>query len=64
MNRPDNVAFYRRMLQIRRFEETVLDLFPRGLFYGTTHTYIGQEANAVGVLAWLADGDIVVSNHR
>ncbi|HUS85461.1 MAG TPA: thiamine pyrophosphate-dependent dehydrogenase E1 component subunit alpha [Anaerolineales bacterium] len=64
MSRPDNAAFYRRMLQIRRFEETVLDLFPRGLFYGTTHTYIGQEANAVGVLAWLREGDIVVSNHR
>ena len=64
MSRPDNAAFYRRMQQIRRFEETVLDLFPRGLFYGTTHTYIGQEANAVGVLAWLREGDIVVSNHR
>jgi TPP-dependent pyruvate/acetoin dehydrogenase alpha subunit len=64
MSRPDNAAFYRRMLQIRRFEETVLDLFPRGLFYGTTHTYIGQEANAVGVLARLREGDIVVSNHR
>jgi TPP-dependent pyruvate/acetoin dehydrogenase alpha subunit len=64
MSRPDNATFYRRMLRIRRFEETVLDLFPRGLFYGTTHTYIGQEANAVGVLAWLREGDIVVSNHR
>ena len=64
MSRPDNAAFYRRMLRIRRFEDTVLDLFPRGLFYGTTHTYIGQEANAVGVLAWLREGDIVVSNHR
>ena len=64
MSRPDHVSFYRRMLQIRRFEETVLDLFPRGLFYGTTHTYVGQEANAVGVLAWLREGDIVVSNHR
>ena len=64
MNRPENAAFYSEMLQIRLFEETVLDLFPRGLFYGTTHTYIGQEANAAGVLAWLQEGDIVVSNHR
>ncbi len=55
---------YRQMLRIRRFEETVLDSFPRGLFYGTTHTYIGQEANAVGVLASMQEGDIVVSNHR
>lgn len=55
---------YRAMLRIRRFEERVLELFPRGLFYGTTHTYIGQEANAVGVLEWLQDDDVVVSNHR
>jgi TPP-dependent pyruvate/acetoin dehydrogenase alpha subunit len=56
--------FYRQMLRIRRFEEMVLDLFPRGLFYGTTHTYIGQEANAAGVLAWLEEEDVIVSNHR
>jgi len=52
------------MLRIRLFEETVLEQFPRGEFYGTTHTYIGQEADAVGVLNWLEEGDIVVSNHR
>ena len=61
LNHPD---LYRAMFRIRRFEETVLDSFPRGLFYGTTHTYIGQEANAVGVLTQLHEGDIVVSNHR
>lgn len=61
---PTPADFYRDMLRIRRFEEHVLALFPRGLFYGTTHTYIGQEANAVGVLHWLKEGDIVVSNHR
>lgn len=57
-------AAYTQMLRIRRFEEQVLDLFPSGLFYGTTHTYIGQEANAVGVLHHLNQDDIVVSNHR
>jgi TPP-dependent pyruvate/acetoin dehydrogenase alpha subunit len=57
-------GLYHQMLRIRRFEETVLNRFPLGQFYGTTHTYVGQEANAVGVLSWLEDGDIVVSNHR
>ncbi len=56
--------FYRQMLRIRRFEETVLDAFPKGLIQGTTHTYIGQEADAVGVLADREAGDVVVSNHR
>ena len=52
------------MLRIRLFEERLLDLFPSGQIYGTTHTYIGQEANAVGILEVMQEGDIVVSNHR
>lgn len=61
---PDNHSLYRSMYRIRRFEQTVLDNFSRGVFSGTTHTYLGQEANAVGVLSHLAPEDIVVSNHR
>ena len=38
------------MFFIRRFEETLLDLFSLGKLVGTTHTYIGQEANAVGLI--------------
>ena len=52
------------MYRIRRFEETVLDNFSKGVFFGTTHTYLGQEANAVGVLANIQTGDVVFSNHR
>lgn len=52
------------MYLIRRFEETVLDNFPKGVFSGTTHTYLGQEANAAGVLDHIREADIVVSNHR
>lgn len=55
---------YRTMYRIRRFEETVLENFPRGVFFGTTHTYLGQEANAAGILANLQESDIVFSNHR
>ena len=55
---------YRAMYRIRRFEETVLDNFSKGVFYGTTHTCLGQEADAVGVIQNLAEGDIVFSNHR
>jgi acetoin:2,6-dichlorophenolindophenol oxidoreductase subunit alpha len=59
-----NHELYRTVYRIRRFEETVLENFPRGLFFGTTHTYLGQEANAAGVLANLTDNDIVFSSHR
>ena len=42
----------------------MLDNFPKGIFFGTTHTYLGQEADAVGVLHALEPDDIVFSNHR
>ena len=57
-------ALYASLYRIRRFEETILDNFPKGVFYGTTHTCLGQEANAVGVIHNLQAGDIVFSNHR
>jgi TPP-dependent pyruvate/acetoin dehydrogenase alpha subunit len=57
-------SFFRSMLRIRRFEEKVLAEFSSGLFSGTTHTYIGQEAVAVGVLTDIDKDAIVVSNHR
>jgi TPP-dependent pyruvate/acetoin dehydrogenase alpha subunit len=61
----DLATFYERMFFIRRFEETLLDLFAQGKLVGTTHTYIGQEANAVGVIAELEpERDVVFSNHR
>ena len=58
-------TFYERMFFIRRFEETLLDLFSLGKLVGTTHTYIGQEANAVGLIDHLEpELDTIFSNHR
>jgi TPP-dependent pyruvate/acetoin dehydrogenase alpha subunit len=59
-----NSTLYRSLYLIRKFEETVLDNFPRGIFFGTTHTYLGQEADAVAVLTQIQENDIVLSNHR
>jgi len=56
--------YYRDMLRIRRFEETVLEEFKRGVFSGTTHTSLGQEANAVGVIRQMLADDIILTNHR
>jgi len=65
MTKSDKVIeLYQQMLRIRLFEERVLDLFSQGLLSGTTHAYIGQEANAVGVISALDPDDIVISNHR
>lgn len=55
---------YERMYLIRHFEEEVLRLFSEGELFGTTHAYIGQEANAVGIIDHLSEKDIIFSSHR
>ena len=60
----ENFPFYRTMLLIRRFEERVLVEFSSGKLFGTTHVYIGQEADAVGTFSVTDPGDVVFSNHR
>lgn len=60
----DNLKLYQTMLLIRRFEERALAEFSTGKLFGTTHAYIGQEANAAAVFSVLREGDIVWSNHR
>ena len=53
-----------KMYTIRFFEETVDDLFARGLVHGTMHLSIGQEASAVGSISALRDTDYILSTHR
>lgn len=55
----------RKMLEIRRFEEKVEELhIVRGLLYGPSHLYFGQEAVAAGVCAALNEGDYIIGTHR
>ena len=60
----DDEKIYADLLIIRRFEENLLKLFGENKLFGTTHTCIGQEAVAVGVMSAVTDKDIVFSNHR
>jgi len=59
-----NILLYQQLYTIRYFESLLLEKFPTGVFHGTTHTSLGQEANAVGVLSQINRDDAVVSNHR
>ena len=61
---PDFLDMYRRMVLIRAFEETLSDLFGKGVLGGTSHFCIGQEACAVGVIDAARPTDWLVSNHR
>jgi 2-oxoisovalerate dehydrogenase E1 component len=58
------LALYRRMQTIRRCEEHLARAHQRGLVHGACHTYVGEEAIAVGVCAHLRSDDVVFSTHR
>ena len=60
----DYARLYEKLYTIRSFETLLLDEFSSGVFPGTTHTSLGHEANAVGVLSHAQENDVVVSNHR
>src|SRR3954468_6336643 len=52
------------MALIRACEEQLARSHQRGLIHGACHTYVGQEAIAVGVCAHLRPEDVVFSTHR
>ena len=55
---------YRKMYLIRKFEQKAIQLYWEGINRGALHTYIGEEAVAVGVCSALREGDYVSSTHR
>lgn len=58
------IGMFRKMIEIRQFEERIKLLFLEGKMPGTIHQYIGQEACAVGVCTALKTDDIIASTHR
>jgi len=58
------LEMYDRMLTIRLFETRVIELFREGVIRGSTHTYIGMEADAVGACTALRSDDYITSTHR
>ncbi|MGQ9507289.1 MAG: pyruvate dehydrogenase (acetyl-transferring) E1 component subunit alpha [Candidatus Bathycorpusculaceae bacterium] len=58
------VYMFRKMVEIRFFEEKVFDLYAQNLVPGTIHLYAGEEAVAVGVCSALKKDDYVTSTHR
>jgi acetoin:2,6-dichlorophenolindophenol oxidoreductase subunit alpha len=60
----EGLELYRRMLLIRRFEDTVQSLFLKGEVHGTTHLYSGQEAVATGVCSVLEPQDRAAGTYR
>jgi TPP-dependent pyruvate/acetoin dehydrogenase alpha subunit len=61
---PRLLEMYRRMVQIRTFEDLAGRYFAEGLVPGFVHLYAGEEAVAVGVCSHLTDRDYITSTHR
>jgi len=64
LSKEELLDIYRRMLEIRFFEDTVYDLLGQNVIKGASHLYAGEEAVAVGAIAALRDDDLITSTHR
>ena len=62
--REQEIAAYRDMLLIRRFEEKAGQMYGMGLIGGFCHLYIGQEAVVVGMQMASKPGDQVITGYR
>lgn len=56
--------WFRRMIEIRLFEDKVQELFQQGMIEGTTHLCQGQEAVSVGAMAALRPDDYLTVTYR
>jgi pyruvate dehydrogenase E1 component alpha subunit len=58
------ITMFKKMVEIRFFEEKVFELYAQNLVPGTIHLYAGEEAVAVGVCSTLRKDDYITSTHR
>jgi pyruvate dehydrogenase E1 component alpha subunit len=58
------LSMYRSMVRIREVEQALIRLFAQGRMPGFIHSYIGEEATAVGVCTALRQDDYITSTHR
>ena len=58
------LEWYRKMLLIRSFEDTVYQMFMAGRIEGTAHLCQGQEAVSVGATAAMTRGDVQTNTYR
>ena len=64
LDKKSYLKIYKKMLEIRRFEERASQLYGMGHIGGFCHLYIGQEAVVVGVLMTIMENDSVVTTYR
>jgi len=64
ISKDEKKALFRKMVEIRLFEERIETLFQEGRIPGFVHLSIGQEASTVGSCSMLREDDYIISTHR
>ncbi len=64
LDRDELLGMLRRMIEIRLFENEIMNLFSRNLVRASTHLCQGQEATAVGTCSALQSGDTMTCTYR
>jgi pyruvate dehydrogenase E1 component alpha subunit len=54
----------RQMMEIRQFEDKIMELLSKNIAEGGSHLYAGSEAVATGVISSLNPDDYISSTHR
>lgn len=64
INKDILVEMFKRMNEVRAFDEKLNVFFKKGLMHGTTHLSIGEEASGVASCMALKKEDYITSTHR
>ncbi len=64
LNQEELTLMLANMYRIRFFEKRAKDLYTQGLIRGSLHSYIGEEAIAVGACSAIRENDCIISTHR
>ncbi|MCM8769536.1 MAG: thiamine pyrophosphate-dependent enzyme [Candidatus Omnitrophica bacterium] len=58
------VQLLKQMMEIRQFEDKIMELLAKNVAEGGSHLYAGMEAVAVGAISALRTDDYITSTHR
>jgi TPP-dependent pyruvate/acetoin dehydrogenase alpha subunit len=64
LDEPTRLEMYRKLCEIRHFEQRAYDLFLQNLVKGTSHLSLGQEAVAAGVAQAMRHDDYTFCTYR
>ncbi len=64
LGKDELLNLYRKMVQIRVFEENAAEQYARGRIAGFLHLYIGEEATGVGAISAMEDRDHLITHYR